>query len=147
MWMNAAEKNEFQRRQQRQAEQYRRAGMSREQIRAMAEYDRAEFLSERRYRSHTQPLSPSGEAEADRALMLAYPAALTVTLEEQTALGWTEELGEELAAKVRALTPGQRELIGQLIYEGWTQEAVARMRGVDRRSVGRMWRRAVERLR
>ena len=63
------------------------------------------------------------------------------------ALGWTEELGEELAAKVRALTPGQRELIGQLIYEGWTQEAVARMRGVDRRSVGRMWRRAVERLR
>jgi len=125
MWMNAQEKKEFERRQRRQAEQYRRAGMSPEQIRAMAEYD----------------------LEADRSLLQDYPEALTVELEELLDPDWTEELGDRLAAKVGRLTPAQRELLELLVFADRKQGEAARMLGVSRQAVNSMWRRTVKKLR
>ena len=58
-WNNGTENARFEAEQKRLAAEYRRCGMTEEQIRSLYEFDREVHRSSRRYAMHTQPLEPA----------------------------------------------------------------------------------------
>ena len=57
-WNDGYERRKFESRQKKQAEQYRKLGMTEEQITALYEFDMAQYRSDRRYHEHTQAFLP-----------------------------------------------------------------------------------------
>ena len=88
-WNDGIERKKFEARMKKQAEEYHAAGMTEEQIQAMYEFDLAQYKSDRRFYSHTQPLEvhefeddDEGD-ESDNSLLKKFPEALTATDEDK----------------------------------------------------------------
>jgi len=86
-WNNGYERKKFMARMKKQAEEYRAAGMTEEQVQKMFEYDLEAFRSDRNYVSHTQQYDDSSfdenDEESDNALMKQYIYELSYSDEDE----------------------------------------------------------------
>ena len=83
-WNNGYETKSFRKRMERQAEEYRRLGMTEDQIRKIEEFDYEVFCSDKRYAKHTQWLDPITEemdSELQSSLLKKCADRLTVKIE------------------------------------------------------------------
>ena len=116
-WNNGLERKKFEEKMAKQASEYRRLGMSEEQIQAMYEYDKAEFNRERREAIHNQPLLGSiedMEEEGQNPLLLRYSDRLSVELEQDEGdpFWWIDTLENEALIKaVRRLSYQEKMLL------------------------------------
>lgn len=149
-WNNGAEKAKFIAQQRKQAEEYRKLGMSEEQIQAMHELDLEQFNSDRRFYSNTQELSAgmfeAGEMDDGKSTLFdKFMDELSVTDDnspEHSRFWWVEEIEDpDLASRVKMLTSDELELITMHVYEGYTQKDLSDHFGVTQQAVCKKLRR------
>lgn len=140
---NAAERKKFEQRWAILRKKYRKAGMSKEDIDTLYEFDNATFLSDRRYRERTQPLpidSISANEDEMSGLFKKFDS-LKVTFSESDfsgKYGWVETIeDEELSRKLKALSIRDMELITLMVIDEYSQAEIARMDGCARNTVNK----------
>ncbi|MCR4682719.1 MAG: hypothetical protein K5647_05215 [Clostridiales bacterium] len=143
-WNDGFKRRKFKEKIKKQTEYFRSLGMSEEQISAINEFDREEFLSDRRYRMHTQPLDVSvfyedDLDESDNALLMKFRETLSVTIEDcgdAPRHWWVEQLETAgLASAVKALAEDDIELLTMIVQDGMTHREIALITGVSRQAV------------
>ena len=116
--------------------EYAAAGMTKEAIQKMYDYDRQQFNSERTFIERTQeftaPAYESSEEEAS-PLMLRYQAAITVTdtyHETKSRFGWIGEIeNERLLSALEKLSEDDLKLLTLCTYEGYTVTEISKVLG------------------
>lgn len=145
-WNDAYERRKFKENQKKQAAEYRALGMTEEQIQAMYEFDLEQFRSDRRFYSHTQPLTASDfvegkEDESESTLLLKFFDELTVTIDncgEKSRYWWVDEIGDDdLLSGVKYLTQQQIEILTLIVFENYSQKEAAEKMGIPYRSFKR----------
>ena len=144
-WNDGYERKKFEAKQKKLAEEYRKAGMTEEQIKAMYEYDFEQFKSDRTYRMHTQALQVEefdelDADESDNALIKHFENELTTSSEdgEHSRYWWIEELDNaELAKKIKSLTKEQIELLTLVVVDGYDQTEIAKILNVNQSTISR----------
>lgn len=149
-WNNGAEKAKFIAQQKKQAEEYRKLGMSEEQIQAIYELDLEQFKSDRRFYSHTQELTTSmfveGDAdEAESTLFRKFMDELSVTDDnnpEHSRFWWVEQIEDpDLSSGIKMLTSDDLELLTMYVFEGFTQQDLSRHFGIAQQNIGKRLKR------
>lgn len=149
-WNNAYERKKFEARKKKQAEEYRALGMTEEQIKAMYEFDLAQYRSDRRYAMHTQPLQvtefdESDADESDNSLLKEFYDQLTCTVDnsvDKPRYWWVEEIDNpQLAQRIKALSVEDIELLTLYVYEGYTQEDIAQIFSCTKQNIQKKFRR------
>ena len=124
-------------------EEYRAAGMTKEQIEAIRAFDREVQRSNRRFYRHNQRLSPRGEAEDN-----AEPREDGREFRLRDRMGWLEEIeSPALAECLREADPELLEILTLWVFEGWNQREVARLLCCSRQNVTEILRNFRARLR
>lgn len=131
---NGYERKLFNRQQERQAAQYRKAGMSEESIQAMFVYDHAGFCLYRREKEHA--IEPSAMIAADdctgdtRYMDMDELPAKAPLIASTNRYAWIDELeNEEMAEAIRGFSDDYKEIM-TLLFEGFKEREIAQMRGV-----------------
>lgn len=147
-WNDGYERKKFMARMKKQAEEYRAAGMTEEQIQAMYEFDLGVYKSDRNYYSHTQEYEASdleeGVDDSDNALLNHYLREFSVSYDdryfyESDRYGWIECIEHpELAAYIKSLPETEKEIITLHVYEDHDLKETARIIGLPHVNV---WRR------
>lgn len=112
--------------------EYAAAGMTKEAIQKMYDYDRQQFNSERTFIERTQeftaPAYESSEEEAS-PLMLRYQDAITVTdtyHETKSRFAWIGEIeNERLLAALESLSELDLKILTLYVYAGYTESEIA----------------------
>lgn len=128
-WNNGLEKKKFIARMKKQAEEYRAAGMTEDQIKAMYEFDLGQFKSDRRFYSHTQPLelheaNDEGD-ELEESFVRDFFDSFSVSdeqgyLEYGSRYAWIEMIDNpELARELQQLSRLDKEILTMTVYEGY----------------------------
>ena len=127
-WNNGLERKQFEARMAKQAKEYRAAGMNEEQIRAMYEFDLAQFNCDRKYYRYTQPLEDhelegNGE-ESDNALLKQFIDVLSTTVEDgleaSTRYGWIDTIENPTLAKlIHEMSDLDIEILTMTAFEGY----------------------------
>ena len=145
-WNNGYERRMFEIKQKKQAEEYRKAGMTEEQIKAMYEFDLEQFNSDRKYYRRTQPFTSSDFEEGDEddsesTLLEKFEEQITVSLDDATCHSrywWIEELDNpKLAEAIKKLTKEQIELLTLVVVDGCDQSEVAKIFNVNQSTISR----------
>lgn len=128
-WNNGMERKKFEERMKKQAKEYREAGMTEEQIRAMYEFDLAQFKSDRAYYTHTQPLdvcevNEDGDEVDDFFIRQYFDAFATYDdnkiLMKRSRFGWIETIeNPDLAQELRKMCLLDKEILTRLAFEGY----------------------------
>lgn len=144
-WNNGLERKRFEARQKKQAEEYRKLGMTEEQIQVMYEFDLEQFRSNRRYFMHTQPIDTSDfkdeteEDESESTLLLKFSSNMTTKIEDivgDDVNWWIEEINEqELYNKIQLLKPKQKELLTKMIVDELSLTEISRKSGIPYRTL------------
>ena len=121
---------------------YRKAGMSKEDIQAMKEFDWDFFLSERRFRMHTQPLPSEyiddNDEDGMSGLFKKFDS-LKVTFGVDDLSGrynWVEALEDEaLASKLKRLKAQDLELLTLVVIDELSQEEIAQIQHTKRQNI------------
>ena len=116
--------------------EYAAAGMTKEAIQKMYDYDRQQFNSERTFIERTQeftaPAYESSEEEAS-PLMLRYQDAITVTdtyHETKSRFAWIGEIeNERLLSALEKLSEDDLKLLTLCTYEGYTVTEISKVLG------------------
>ena len=116
--------------------EYAAAGMTKEAIQKMYDYDRQQFNSERTFIERTQeftaPAYESSEEEAS-PLMLRYQDAITVTdtyHETKSRFAWIGEIeNERLPSALEKLSEDDLKLLTLCTYEGYTVTEISKVLG------------------
>ena len=130
---NATERKKFEQRWASLRKKYRKAGMPKEKIDEMYEFDWSTFLSERRYREHTQPLPTESINEDEDGMSGLFKKfdSLKVTFSEDDFSGrysWVETIEDpDLHAKVASLSLEDLELITLVAIEDYNQSDLERI--------------------
>lgn len=133
-WNNGYERKKFEIAQRKQAEKYRKLGMTEEQISEMHKFDLEQFKSTRRFYSHTVALEPnefdaSEDAEDKSPLLNLFSDVLTASIdgaEAHSRFWWVEELNDpELSAKVKMLHQSELEVLTMYVFEELNQSEMA----------------------
>ena len=114
--------------------EYAAAGMTKEAIQKMYDYDRQQFNSERTFIERTQeftaPAYESSEEEAS-PLMLRYQDAITVTdtyHETKSRFAWIGEIeNERLLSALEKLSEDDLKLLTLYTYEGYTVTEISKV--------------------
>jgi hypothetical protein len=140
----ALEKKKFDTQWSLKQKVYRNAGMLPADIKVMKEYDWEFFLSERRFRMHTQPLPAECITENDEDSMSGLFKkfdSLKVTFSESDFSGrysWIEAIeDEELSRTLKTLSLSDLELITLMVIDEFSQAEIARMDGCARNTVNK----------
>ena len=112
--------------------EYAAAGMTKEAIQKMYDYDRQQFNSERTFIERTQeftaPAYESSEEEAS-PLMLRYQEAITTTdtyHETKSKFAWIGEIeNERLLSALENLSEDDLKLLTLYVYAGYTESEIA----------------------
>ena len=137
-WHNGSEWKKQIAREQRLAEEYRAAGMTEEQIAAIAAFDREALRSDRRFYRHTQALYPGlGPLES-----VPEPWYEDEEGGLSGRMDWLEEIADPLLlAALRELHPDMLEILTLYVFEGYTQPEIARKLGCTHQNIsGRLVR-------
>ena len=115
---------------------YRKAGMAAADIQLMKDFDWEFFLSERRYRMHTQPLPAECITENDEDSMSGLFKkfdSLKVTFSESDFSGrysWVDAIEDDAVAdKLKNLKLVDLELLTLIVIDDLTQEEIALLQG------------------
>ncbi|MDD3227823.1 MAG: sigma factor-like helix-turn-helix DNA-binding protein [Oscillospiraceae bacterium] len=123
---------------------YRKAGMSPADIQTIKDFDWEVFLSERRFRMHTQPLPSESISDSDEDGMSGLFKkfdSLKVTFSESDfsdRYSWVETVEDELmSAMLKTLSASDLELLTLMVIDGFSQADIARMDGCARNTVNK----------
>ena len=144
-WNNGYERKKFMARMKKQAEEYRAAGMTEEQIQAMYEYDLDVFRSDRNYYEHTQEYEASsfeeGVDDSDNALLDRYADQFSVSCEDRYfdgsdpfVIGFDDE---RLNAIVKKFNNPRDIRILKMLSEGVTEAQIAVELGVTNQAISK----------
>ena len=144
-WNNGYERKKFEERMKKQAEEYRREGMTEKQIQAMYDFDLAQFNSDRKYYRHTQEYEASsfdeGVDDSDNALLNRNADAFSVSYEEQYFNGsdpFTVGFEDErLNAIVKKFNNPRDIRILKMLSEGITEAQIAVELGVTNQAISK----------
>ena len=122
--------------------EYAAAGMTKEAIQKMYDYDRQQFNSERTFIERTQeftaPAYESSEEEAS-PLMLRYQDAITVTdtyHETKSRFAWIGEIeNERLLSALENLSEDDLKLLTFYAYEDYTVTEISKVLGVSQPTI------------
>ena len=122
--------------------EYAAAGMTKDAIQKMYDYDRQQFNSERTFVERTQeftaPAYESSEEEAS-PLMLRYQDAITVTdtyHETKSRFAWIGEIeNERLLSALENLSEDDLKLLTFYAYEGYTVTEISKVLGVSQPTI------------
>ena len=142
-WNDGYERKKFEAKQKKLAEEYRKAGMTEEQIKAMYEYDFEQFKSDRTYRMHTQALQVEefdelDADESDNALIKHFENELTTSIEdgEHSRYWWIEEIENPVFTKaLKKLSQEQIELLSLIVADGYGQAEMAGILNVSQSAI------------
>lgn len=143
-WNNGYERRKFDAKQKRQAEEYRRLGMTEAQIAEMYRYDLHTYRANRIYAIHNQPLdecsfSDNGNDESDNQLFERYLDILSTSDDESTEHSrywWLEQIkNPTFAQKLKELPIELIELITLYAYDGYTETEIANEFGVTKMAI------------
>ena len=122
--------------------QYEDAGMSREAIQAMYDYDWSVFNANRSYQNHTQEMAaPSFEQseESYSPLMDKYQKTISVTdhyCETKSCFTWIGEIeNERLLSALENLSEDDLKLLTLYAYEGYTVTEISKVLGVSQPTI------------
>lgn len=145
-WNNASERKNFELRQQKQAEEYRRLGMTEEQIREMYLFDLSQYNSDRKYARHTQSLEDKmfddeTVDESDNSLLEHFLESLSCTIDDSgdhSRYWWIEEIDNpKLAQALTLLSDDKKELLTSIAFDGRTQKEIAADFGVSQQALSK----------
>lgn len=131
-WNDSCKRKQFERMQKKQTAEFRKYGMTEDQIHNMYLYDMQEYRSDRIYAIHTQSIDEM-ESEGDETrntLHKKFQETMTCSIDmsECSRLGWIEEIENyTLYCAVSTLSAEQKELLTLIYYDGYTQTEVAKM--------------------
>jgi len=155
-WNNGYERKKFEIAQRKQAEKYRKLGMTEEQILEMHKFDLEQFKSTRRFYSHTVALEPnefdaSEDAEDKSPLLKLFPDALTTTIDDSevhSRFWWVEEIDDpELSARVKMLPQSELEALTMYVFENMNQADISVALGISQPTISRQIKKIEEILR
>ena len=123
---HALEYRKFEAHQRRLRREYEQAGMREAEITAMYLFDLADFNRERRHQEHTRELPEDFGSPTDFAD------------EAHPRLWWVEEVGDPaLAARLKALSEADLELLTLYAMDGYTQPEIARQQGTTQQAISK----------
>ena len=140
-WNNGYETKSFRKRMERQAEEYRRLGMTEDQIRKIEVFDYEVFRSDKRYTKHTQWLDPITEemdSELQSSLLKRCADRLTVRIEPSMdePFWWINELEDECLWKaIESMTQTQKLILTLYAFEGKSQKEIAESFGRSQQDI------------
>ena len=120
--------------------------MTEEQIKAMYEFDLAQYKSDRRYAMHTQSLQAtefdeSDADESDNSLLKEFFDQLTCTIDnsaDKPRYWWVEEIDDpETVRKLKSLSATDLEIVTLMVIDECKHEDIARIMGVSVRTIER----------
>ena len=123
--------------------QYREAGMSKEAIQAMYEFDLDVLNSERAYDANTVAACDGDDDKDARkaADFKQYEAAITVTdtyHETKSRFGWIGEIEDErLLSALENLSDEDLELVTLYIYEGYSTVELSKVYGIAHQNISK----------
>ena len=139
------EKKKFDLEWERLRKEYKAAGMSDLAIQKIYEFDLASFNRKRADANHEQPLSGftwNESEEQDESKSVLYKKFLKELsyVEEYhfstDRFGWIEEVSNiTLYTKIKKLTSDEKEILTLLVFEGYTQRDIAKIRGVSEQAI------------
>lgn len=131
-WNDGSKRKQFERIQKKQTEEFRKHGMTDDQISKMYLFDLKEYRADRIYAMHTQSLDEmdSEGDETRNTLHKKFQESMTCSLDmsECGRLGWIEEIENfALYSAISKLSAKQKELLTLIYRDGYTQTGVAEM--------------------
>ena len=147
---NGFERKQFNKQQERQAAQYRKAGMSEANIQAMREYDNSVFCQYRRDKEHSvdpSDMTTTDESTGDSRYMdMDELPADAPLIQYGSRYSWIDEIDDpELHKAIVAMKPDYIEII-TLMMEGYQQNDIARITGISSPTLNDKVRRIREKL-
>lgn len=145
-WNNGKERKKFEKQQARLREEYRKAGMTEEQIKAMYEYDLSVFRKNRIEAIHTQRLDldafddDSATDEGQNPLLAKFSEQLTVELSitHTSRYAWVEDVeNEKLAKALKQIKKSDLELLTLWLVDRYSITEIAQLIGVDKSNISR----------
>lgn len=145
-WNDGYERRKFEAKQKKLAEEYRKAGMTEEQIKAMYEFDFEQFKSDRKYRMHTQPFASSDFEEGDdddseSTLLEKFEEQITVRLDDATCHSrywWIEEIeNPKIAQQLKKLSCDDIELLTKRVIDGFNQAELAKEYNISQKNISK----------
>lgn len=147
-WNDGYERKKFRRQLDRQTEEYRRLGMTEEQIAEIVAFDEEQYRRERTYQMHTQTFCESnfddevGGDDGQSPLYALFPEQLTVTIEEPVwngdLYGWLESIETPaLYIWLKSLSEKELLLITLLSQYGMCLKAASELAKVPYRTAKR----------
>lgn len=130
----------FEKRMKNQAQEYLKAGMNSEQIEAIYQFDKEQFLSDLRYYRHNISLESCETISEDmNSLMKKYPEAFASKKEsdlDNDRYAWINEIEDPtLYAMIKSLSAKDIELLTLYAFEGYTQKQTADILGISQQTV------------
>lgn len=143
-WNNGYERKQFDEDQEKQAVEYRKAGMSEEAIAAMHEFDEEAFHARRAWEEHKQDIeaakSNGEETEYEQTIVQRFFDRFTTaydTYGTHSRHWWLQELNDpRLVKAIPKLTQDDIELLTLVVIEGYTQKECAVKLHIGRRAIG-----------
>ena len=123
--------------------QYREAGMSKEAIQAMYEFDPDVLNSERAYDANTVAVCDGDDDKDARkaADFKQYEAAITVTdtyHETKSRFGWIGEIeNERLLSALEKLSEDDLKLLTLYVYEGYSTVELSKVYGIAHQNISK----------
>lgn len=128
---NGRERKKFEKAWKMMRKEYRKAGMSEENIEKMYQYDALMYNSERRYREHTEDNSESlWGSIADTAIVVSEMSG--------SRLEWLDEISDAgLYRKLKNLSEADLKLLTMYAIDGYTPTEIARMYNVSQPTISK----------
>lgn len=145
-WNDGKERALFEKEQAQKRKEYLAAGMTEEQIQVLRSYDEDWYRSRRREARHTQRLNitafdeDDSDDEAQNPLLKKFLHSFSVEDKhfESERFGWIEQIeNKSLYKAVKSLSEMEKEILTELLYDGFTQEEIAQNFGRNQSSISR----------
>lgn len=142
---NGRERRKFILAQEKARCEYLAAGMTEKQANEMYKHDLAVFNSNRRFCEHTQPILTQklecGQTEEESLLTFKFGKALSVkddVSSHHSRYWWVQEIESSALSKgLNLLSVEDLELLTLIAFDGYTQQEVAKIQGVNQSVISR----------
>lgn len=157
-WNNSCEKKKFYSKQCAMVTKFRKAGMTKEQIKEICIFDFDVYKSNRRFFEHTQALEfgvADSTVTADDAFSTMYDKYLDelsvdecIALRSQSRYAWIDDIDDERLLKtISELTDNEIKLLSVIVFEKYTQREAAMMFSISPQRVSCMYTNIKNKLR
>ena len=143
-WNNAKERKEFIKKQNKLHKEYLAAGMTKEQIKDLYEYDLGVYRNKRIEAIHTQKFdfdsAEFDDKETDNPLFQKFLEKISVLPEysDTSRFGWIEEVeNDKLAKALKTLPIDELELLTEWLVYGQSVTKIAEKQGRNKSNVSR----------